>query len=125
MFDAPAAFRGWYLHAYATAHPLPSGRIAAGYVRFSERERTVQGWPEYPRWAAAALHLPAPPRASPEQIVSATPFRAGWFWPARYLLVRHAAAAEPPVLGRDYRAPRFPLNDAEWRQLVREGSLQP
>lgn len=124
LFDASAAFRGWYLHAHAAAHPLPGGRKAAGYVRFSERERTVQAWPEYPAPLAAVLKLAPPPRIASEKIVAVTAFRAGWFWRGRYVLARQAPAAEPPVLGRDYRLTPFPLSEAEWRELVRSGKVQ-
>lgn len=114
---ATPAFRSWYLHAHATARPLPSGRAAAGYVRFMEPTPTIIVGPLHPA-GLTRCGAPPPARAAGETI-AAVEFRAAWFWSSRYTIVRIAPPHEPPMLGRNYAPVSFPLDDADWLALTR------
>lgn len=115
--QAPFPFRGWYLHAYSIAHPMASGRKLGAYFRLTEP--TVQVWSEPPHAFARLRGTPAPRPHNASLSLGEATFRVGWFWQARYGLVRLAAPREPGPIGRDFRAVSLPLDDAEWRALVR------
>ncbi|MEY2879763.1 MAG: hypothetical protein RLZZ15_2143 [Verrucomicrobiota bacterium] len=115
--QAPFPFRGWYLHAYSIAHPMASGRKLGAYMRLTEP--TVQVWSEPPHAFARLRGTPEPrPRGASANLGEGS-FRVGWFWQARYGLVRLAAPREPGPLVRDFRAVSLPLDEAEWRALIR------
>ena len=61
------------------------------------------------------------PPADRSNLIATGRYRILWFYRGEYYLLRFKTAAEAPAvlaLPTDFQAPTFPLNDAEWRELI-------
>jgi hypothetical protein len=112
----PFGYRGWYLHKYHIRHEGAKDPNIAGLQRYVDRNAVI-----------AAVRYNCPSWLFPEQphlavdipgVIATESYPVGWFFSADYSLIRRAPPAAVPINESEFSAPSFPLNDAEWRDLI-------
>ena len=113
----PFGFRGWYLHKYHILHEGAKDPNIAGLQRYVDGKATV-----------VAVRYNGPPWLFPGSrkhsaadlpgVITTESHPVGWFFSADYRLLRRAPASAVPINESVFSSPSFPLNDAEWRDLI-------
>ena len=124
---APFGYAGWHLYPYYIAHEGKTMPDLAGFLNYvgSGEVAVGQGY-------SRALHLLPrfrhEPPADRRTLIGHVAFRCCWFFRGEFFLLRLSVEEKrPPVwklVERDYRFQPFPLNDAEWHDLVRPESIR-
>jgi hypothetical protein len=117
---APFGYSGWYFHDYHIAHEGRTDANIAGFRAYIDKSATTTA-AIYHGWSR---RLYADKLASPsdlQRVIATESGRFGWFSSADYSLLRHRPKeAQKPFPLNEHPGPRFPLNDAEWREFIQD-----
>jgi hypothetical protein len=118
---APFGYNGWYLHDYNIRHEGRTDTNIANFLRYVDWDAlglTIR----YHGWIRALPGYAADPGVDPHPLVAAEQHRIAWFFHADYSLYRlkpmSVSGGSAPVLRKELVPWAFPLNDAEWQQLL-------
>lgn len=113
----PFGYRGWYLHKYHILHEGAKDPNIAGLQRYVDWNATT-----------VAVRYNGPPWLFPGQqphpaadlpgLIATESHPVGWFFSADYSLLRRSPPFAVPINESEFSSPSFPLNDAEWRDLI-------
>lgn len=137
MGFAPFGYLGWHLERHYILHDGRDARKLAGFMAYRDDwngERGTGTLAEYPKSFRAwkdwlpAHNNKALRESKTAETVAEIEAPILWFWKARFQLKR-VAPPEPREdrlpLNYDGFVPRyFPLNDAEWAELMRTGHVE-
>ncbi len=120
--DVPFGFAGWHLLPHYLAHEGKTSTDLGGFGIYVAKDVVsimIQDLNRSELRAQRKMKLPLDPAHPFSEI-----HPRGWFRWARYTLDRPAGSrpADVPLDPNAYRYERFPLNDAEWRELARSAS---
>ncbi len=118
---APFGLIGWHLFPYYAKH---EGRVQprlSGFLRYLTDTVEVQATSNMPFWGGIALNDDR--SSSPRTLIAQERHRLCWFYTAEFTIYRTASSPGSrtpalPFFDREYSPGRFPLSEAEWRQLA-------
>jgi hypothetical protein len=120
LTPAPWGLLGWHLFPYFVGQKWAEGRPISDfgwYVTGNGPSLEIAAPAPITGVAGAALELP---RDSADGTIARGVFRLGWHHAELFRLYRRTTP-QPALIAIDpeaYRLEPFPLNDAEWRQLL-------
>lgn len=118
---APFGFVGWQMHRYFITHEGAANPALDGFYGY-----LIPGAVEIGHGYSQPLHIFPRFRHTPpsdrHNLILSDRYRFVWFFQAEYFLLRFKTESDaPPPLQLhmdEYHRERFPLNDAEWRDLI-------
>lgn len=120
LSGAPFGYLGWHLFPYYAAHEGETSTRLWGFIDYATNSAQLRS--RYDGWLTTSSLLPHEQSPNDRLAVLADEVhRIGWFFHGRFVLQRIALTAE----GKSIRGEsNFPLNDAEWIQLIDHDQFQ-
>ena len=119
---APFGFTAWHLYPHYAAHDGKTSADLAGFGRYL-RPGAVEVGQGYSRVLHVFPRFRHEPPADRHNLIASGRTRFAWFFTAEFFLLRFKTEAEQraeiPLADTEYLPRPFPLNDEEWRLLIR------